>query len=379
MIENLYLRNFKPFPELDLDFSKLTILSGLNSSGKTSVIQALLLLRQSIIEKLSETAFIVGLSKMRLNGDEVEIGKAIDALYEGALSDVIEFTLKLSGKTLSVLAEYQQNKEYLRYKINKDKGIDDLMNLRKDTLFTNNFQHLTADRIVPKPFYDTNDIYVEKGKLGKRGEYTAHFLLVNSSGYNIENSDLLHPSQKSRNLKLQVEAWMNEFSPNHRFYIKPNFENNFVSIEYSKGNQGNRRLAPNVGFGLTYTLPVIVALLIAKRGDLLIIENPEAHLHPKGQTTIGKMAAFAANYGVQVILETHSDHVLNGARIAVRNGNISNKDVAVHFFYQKKGELVYYSDKETIPIDEDGRLEKMPEGFFDEFDKNLTELIIPKV
>ena len=76
--------------------------------------------------------------------------------------------------------------------------------------------------------------------------------------------------------------------------------------------------ATNVGFGLSYTLPVIVALL-APAGALCLIENPESHLHPKGQTKLAELAVRASRAGVQVFVETHSDHFMDGVRIAVRS------------------------------------------------------------
>ncbi|WP_180834594.1 AAA family ATPase, partial [Vibrio parahaemolyticus] len=65
-------------------------------------------------------------------------------------------------------------------------------------------------------------------------------------------------------------------------------------------------------------LPIVLALLVTKPGGLVIIENPEAHLHPKGQSYLGRLIQRTAEAGVQVIIETHSDHLLNGIRVAAR-------------------------------------------------------------
>ena len=77
------------------------------------------------------------------------------------------------------------------------------------------------------------------------------------------------------------------------------------------------RMRPtNMGFGVSYALPVITAGLLAPAGSLLVVENPEAHLHPAGQSRVGRFLAHLAASGVQVVAETHSDHVLNGVRLA---------------------------------------------------------------
>ena len=89
--------------------------------------------------------------------------------------------------------------------------------------------------------------------------------------------------------------------------------------------------ATNVGFGLSYILPVITAMLTPP-GTLCLVENPEAHLHPRGQTRIAELAVRAAMTGVQIIVETHSDHFLDGVRIAVRDGLIAPEQIAIHYF-----------------------------------------------
>lgn len=130
----------------------------------------------------------------------------------------------------------------------------------------------------------------------------------------------------------------------------------------------------NVGFGITYVLPLIIALVSAKKGDIIMIENPEAHIHPAGQRVLGELIARAGRGGVQAIIETHSDHILNGVRLAVKNRVLSKEETVLSFFYKdfKDG----YRHKCIRPeILQDGRLDRWPEGFFDEWDKALYELV----
>ena len=114
--------------------------------------------------------------------------------------------------------------------------------------------------------------------------------------------------------------------------------------------------------------------MLTPSGALCLIENPEAHLHPRGQTKMAELAARAAAAGVQVIAETHSDHFLDGIRIAVRDGLVTPEQVAIHYFSREGNAATAKSPK----VDKDGRLSEWPEGFFDQHEENLVKLLAPK-
>jgi predicted ATPase len=124
----------------------------------------------------------------------------------------------------------------------------------------------------------------------------------------------------------------------------------------------------------------VTALLSSQPGSLLLLENPEAHLHPQGQVKMGELMARAANAGVQIICETHSDHILNGIRLASKGvpetAKIDPANVALHFFQRSK-EVINKPSVEilTPELDEEGRLDFWPEGFFDEWGKSLDKLL----
>jgi predicted ATPase len=114
-------------------------------------------------------------------------------------------------------------------------------------------------------------------------------------------------------------------------------------------------------------------LLSAKAGDLVILENPEAHLHPRAQVRIADLCARATVSGVQVLLETHSDHILNGVRVSVHQHRLPAEKVAVHFFSrpQPEGSPVW----RELHMKAGGRLTERPDGFFDEIERQLSELL----
>ena len=119
-------------------------------------------------------------------------------------------------------------------------------------------------------------------------------------------------------------------------------------------------------------LPVVVAALSAEEDHLLVIETPEAHLHPAGQAHMGEFLAEVAAAGVQVILETHSDHVLNGIRRAVKRNALSPDAAALHFFRPRDEKDENAAQVLSPVLDRDGNIDSWPDGFFDQFDKDMN-------
>jgi predicted ATPase len=117
----------------------------------------------------------------------------------------------------------------------------------------------------------------------------------------------------------------------------------------------------------SYALPIIVAGLLTLPGDMLLVENPEAHLHPAGQSKLGRFLANVAGNGTQVVVETHSDHVLNGARLAIAQDNsLPASDMIVNYF-DHDGPI-------SININDRGELDHWPTGFFDQIEADLGGL-----
>jgi predicted ATPase len=370
MISSLYLRNFKCFQDQHFEFGSLTLLAGLNGMGKSSLLQAFLLLRQSMeLGLLKEKG-------LALNGDLVRLGTARDVLFEGAPDEKIEFEVSLiNGIKSRWRFGYMQEADVLA--LEDSQIVPEIFRL---SLFGQNFKYLQAERLGPRRFFEMSDYQVrQRQQLGTRGEYTAHFLSVFGDQISV-NKKLCHPNTNSEHLRDQVEAWLQEVSPGTRIHILAHKDMDLVNLEYSfitgKLLSANYR-ATNVGFGITYTLPVLVALLSSIPGSLILLENPEAHLHPGGQVKIGQLMALAADSGAQIIVETHSDHVLNGIRLASYNQEIDHQGVKLHFFERKKnnqGQVSIVSPS----MDENGRIDQWPEGFFDVWDKCLEALLEPK-
>ncbi|MGE4443310.1 MAG: DUF3696 domain-containing protein, partial [Desulfomicrobium sp.] len=123
------------------------------------------------------------------------------------------------------------------------------------------------------------------------------------------------------------------------------------------------------GFGLSQVFPIIVAALSTEKDGVLLIENPEVHLHPAGQALMGSFLAEVANSGIQVIIESHSDHVLNGIRRSVKAQQLPHEQVALHFFRPRVDDA---TQVESPKIDSIGNIDVWPDGFFDQFDKDMN-------
>jgi hypothetical protein len=115
----------------------------------------------------------------------------------------------------------------------------------------------------------------------------------------------------------------------------------------------------DVGIGVSQTLPVLVALHAAKPGQLVYVEQPETHLHPRAQFALAQVLASAANRGVRVVAETHSAHLLLGVQTLVAEGELAPGKVKLHWFQRPNGRTVVNS----ADLDEAGAFGDWPEDF----------------
>ncbi|ESY94887.1 DUF3696 domain-containing protein [Mesorhizobium sp. M0510] len=370
MLESVALVNFKAFDDLALPLEKLTVLSGLNGTGKSSILQALGLLRQSFDAGSLQTG------ELGLNGPLVEIGTGCDLLYQDFDKRVVQIGLGVKSGDgrhfLEWIADAPSEADVLVCKERPKNFADEPIGL-----FSRGFQFLRADRITPSVTFPKSQHAVGHERfLGARGEYTAYFLLKFGQDLMVAPSRRFAQQSDATSLLAQVNAWMQEFSPGVRIEPEEVPMTDFVRLAYTyRGRNaayGDALRPTNVGFGLTHVLPVVTACLAAEPGTLLIIENPEAQLHPRGQAALGRLIALTAASGAQLIVETHSDHILNGIRLTVKDGHLEAADTKLHFFTRSPGTATTY---ETPVFDSKGRLSFWPSGFFDQWERSLDQLL----
>ncbi|MBL8229403.1 MAG: DUF3696 domain-containing protein [Bryobacterales bacterium] len=369
MLESIELANFKAFREQTIPVSALTILSGLNGSGKSTLLQSLLVLAQSW-----ELGYLER-GKVALNGRHISLGTYGDVLFEGATDEsAIKIGLRWIGG------------EYERFTITgtyAEQRVCQLESSLSETAFgarCRNLRFLRAERIGPRVNHELSEMGVAYSGLGISGEFVAEFL-AREGARPIAVSGCQHAKAVSTSLRDNAEAWMSEFSPNLRLLADEQSDQDRVRLRYqyehSRGISNEYR-PTNVGFGVSYALPVVVTVLAAKPGDLLLIEAPEAHLHPKGQATMGELMARAAQCGVQMIVETHSDHVMNGIRVAVHQRLVDHSKVAFLYFEWDPKHEDGATTVQRLAVDSRGRIDHWPAGFFDETDKSLEVLLGPQ-
>ncbi len=369
MLKFIRIQRFKSLNDAQFPLASLNLFSGLNGMGKSSLIQTLLLLRQSFEKNTLPNRGLL------LKGEYVSVGTGQDILAENAEKETIEFTLTWEGRSPAHFVFAYESKSDMQPIDLMNSKVDD--SLFEDSLFTKQFQYLSADRISPQASYDVSDYYIrDLNSLGNHGEYTAHYI----AEYGLTQlpiNALKHPEAPSLSLLDNIDKWMSEISPGIRIHAELQPAMNVVSLNYAfqQGTEITADFKPqNVGFGLTFVLPVLTTILRAKPGDLVIIENPEAHLHPAGQSVVGRLCAIAAKNGVQLFIETHADHFLNGVRVAVREKVIQAQEVKV-FYLERSTTSVHEALVVNPEIDENGRINLWPKGFFDEGDRLLEKLL----
>ena len=340
MLERIALRNFKCFDEIDLACSPLTVLCGANGTGKSSIIQALLVLRQSA------SSGDLNRGKLVLGGELTDVGTGQDVLFEGAEENVVSFMLhhQVVPTPLDLTFRCYRGADRLSADDEFLGGLDDW------------------DRFPP---IGGGLVYVSADRVGP------NYLAARQNEV-LAPGDPRQVRQSGRRLLDVADRWLQEVTPGA--HLQPDSDG-IAGFSFDRpGEVTTKRFrAANVGFGLSYVLPVLTALL-APPGSLCLIENPEAHLHPRGQTGLAELAVRAALAGAQVIVETHSDHFVDGTRIAVRDGLIEPDATDFHYLDRTGGRTVVSSPR----VDADGRLSSWPRGFFDQHEKNLAKLLSPR-
>lgn len=436
MILSIRLHNFKIFNnETSFPLSKVNLLTGINGRGKSSLLQSLLLLSQTIEHDEFATDIFLNGSRVNLgtfkdlhNNEssrsadislqfqiEIESLNNVAINLEYILQENLHDDRTISIKKVKIECEsgigYGKDKSLVKLEWEKQgsgypqititepdgkrKSVkSQLSRLRRlipflppstgklpfdvNTTRFNKIHYISADRLGPQDFYSKSNV----GKfinVGKSGEYAANVLLK-------KKVDLVNPNLHIKEkqigetliqnidatLETQVGYWLSEIldTPNVKVMVEDT-RSDFVILLFKFGNQEVGYKPANVGFGYSYILPIIVSSLIAQKGEILIVENPEAHLHPKAQSHLTKFLAKVASCGVQVYVESHSEHILNALRVIAIDPNmpISNEDISVLYF-QNQSDAPFVS----IPINPDGGINVWPEGFFDQSDKDFKLL-----
>lgn len=362
-IEKILLKNFKCHNHFEMELRRLNILTGSNAAGKSSLVQSILLAFKSwenCEKKQVNTNKVFG----------VNLGIPISIVSEDLEEKDIEIGLFTDGiANRLVLGLPKDNEEIYFNIINYEEIVERKThdcNLDKLRLF-----FLNAERQGPRIVSVIQDIV--PFSVGNTGENTGYILSEMDKFQKLSGHFKLPKDLRIAAIdrfSANCEEWLNFVIPQTKLQYSVDIERNITTLKMQ--NQGEFHLPVATGFGITYVLPIIVQALAASviTNSILIIENPEAHLHPLSQSRLGKFLALVASNGVQIILETHSEHIVDGCRIQAARETMCS-DAQVLFFEKKENTSMC----NRIEIMDNGELEGWPEGFFDQKRQDLRELL----
>jgi predicted ATPase len=384
VIEHLFIDGFKSLRNISLAPAALNVLVGPNGSGKSSVLQTLLLLRQSADLQYGS------IDSLQLSGELYEAGMPLDAIHPAA------------NHTIEIRIKDNLFSEFSARFVNDRSDIvaENSRTLKAPSFFqlfsrTSGFAYLNAERIGPRV---TSGLPLSgeglDGKVGKHGQFTAAVLARafdnqeqvkdwdDQTASNFRNGlsaldgqaliEQLDASQGSLfRLSNIMLGWI---VPGAEFIATEHADTDSTVLAFTRDAHGTKTKtrATHVGFGLSYALPIIVAALSLSTDGLLLVENPEAHLHPYSQSRMGAFLALMASANRQIFAETHSDHVVNGIRLAVGYGLLGPENVRIYFFHNTLA--AEQSIVSEITVDARGGLTTWPPGCFDQIEQDLARL-----
>jgi predicted ATPase len=412
-ITRISVAGFKSIAEeQSIEVRPLTILAGANSSGKSSIMQPLLLLKQTL-----EASYDPG--ALRLDGPNVRFTSADQFLSHtgrGKHTDVFSVSIEtgdnnslttwfrkhpnkpievqrsvfygvfhgnrnkveldvdmtsaeirsqLTPVTLMIISAFYRDlpemkvgrERFFLTVILKPSGENDI-NRTWDTLSAKEFERYISEVIhIPGLRGNPERTYalaaVGKTFSGTFENYAASVI----AKWQAENDE--------ENLE-GVSQDLNELCLTSKVSAVP-LNDTQVELQVARLPQGGKNKAgdmvsiADVGFGVSQTLPVVVALREAKPGQLVYLEQPEIHLHPRAQTAMAKVLADAAARGVHVVAETHSALLILGIQTLVAEGKLAPELVKLHWFERRDG----VTKVRSADLDEAGSFGDWPEDFAD--------------
>lgn len=388
-----------------LEIRPLTILAGANSSGKSSVMQPVLLIKQTL-----EAPYDPG--SLLLNGANVQLTSADQLLSKQSESECAKaFSIEFdTGKRKVEVAFNQIPRKGLEVsKTTVSDGetefvISENMDFEKveaplqkiiDTRLPKGLYEQGKIKVVRNRSFLTLELFFEKeggnfrffhpgayliGRIaslihvpGLRGNPERNYKTTavgDAFPGTFENyvaSVINHWQMNSDERLTQLGVDLERLGLTWKIEANPRDETQ-VELKVgrlprgSKGGADDLVSIADVGFGVSQTLPVLVALLAAKAGQIVYIEQPEIHLHPRAQRALATSFADAAKRGVIVILETHSALLIKGIQTLVAKDELPQELVKLHWFQRDASGMTNIS---SANLDETGAFGDWPEDFDD--------------
>lgn len=391
MIKEIELKRLKSFKDSGkLCFSSINLLTGKNGRGKSTVLQSLLLLAQSFdAEK--------GIDRLVLNGQFVRLGTFDDVIRRGSGIQIFSIAYKTDDDVdNAIICEFEKDKDDLRSAAFHEltiNGNSKMETVSSEILTTENGEWITAEDRAPlllesgqRTVGTTSDvmgfrqliniIFISADREGGKDSVKTNRPWNRQMGVGIHGEYVMNMLEVSTQEERDaINKWLSIVLDGGYVRTEANPDNEEIAMYIDPAGSDKGFKPSNVGFGYSYILSILTAMLMARKGAKMIVENPEAHLHPAAQARLVKvMVEIAKEKDMQVFIESHSDHVLHGLQLAVMGGSISHNELSVLFFdfdnIEPNLTVVY-----QLEVTSNGHIRKPPYGFFDQAEQDLSILI----
>ena len=397
MISRLHIKNYKCLKNEDMEFRPLTVLTGTNSSGKSSVLQAVLLLarncnpknRDRMYDLISEYQELFCDASLTLEGTKYRYITDSDSNSDADIlrwEDSLYFlTANRIGpeKIAKMSKEYKvgENGEFLfgtfarigysewEYMVEEDaqKWELDTKSILRPYIFLNT-KNKELDMQLISSFTNIEGICKFLKKINSSGTPLLEICLRELDEKGIEKKDSIFSIHSLINL------WLSHITE-VKLYLDSKYQDaSSAKIYFTR--DGTDIISPfNLGSGMSYLAKVLILCFLAKPGDVVMIENPEIHLHPRAQSRLGEFFAFMAGKGIQLVIETHCEHLLSSLRYQVYKDRLRSDDVILYYKADDKTPFEQLRiSKNGRYMNREGKQCGFPKGFFDVSVDQLLEI-----
>lgn len=411
MITKITLENFKIFTKARFDTKQITIFIGPNGSGKSTVVNALMLMQQL---KHNQT--------LQLSGENIKIDTVDDILNipNKPMAIGLEGLEKIERKTVSKQLKRVRKMEEVNFSIQAEFLGINLMNLKsyiysekfylesefknRNRISTEQVVELENGRLLVQPNLDIYTPFIVIGSSGivnenvtrQRTEYlnyisrapervidSLEFIPANRGfslpGYPIDDRAIDHfqitkqaydyekdmattIAYRRDDLEGRISEWMGEITG---IRIKAPLSTGRlvqISAKQAKNRKSKDIKIAYEGFGSNQLLFILIPLAQTKDNSILVIEEPELHLHPKAQAALTRrLLKECGEHSKQLILTTHSEHIIASILTEIADGTLTPDSVAI-YYTSRRGQT---ASKKLLSIDNQGRVKGGLPGFFE--------------
>ena len=359
ILRQLQIENFKCFQKQQtFDFGKITLLTGANSSGKSSVIHA-------VLGTLQSGEYPATYSP---NGSYVNMGDFKEVVYNHNedLTIKISFEYEKSGTIRTINTEWKQDEVSKLFINNEFKFAKISLNESDETLKTSvqsDFQDYSLGVNYIGAFrLDPQRTYLEKNRKEER---------IKKDGEGYLEQIIAWETQKSPRFE-QLISEMKELSLLENIRSK-RLGGGIYEFKIQTNVSGQFSSLSDVGYGISQFLPIMVADLQLPDNSQLFLSQPEIHLHPSVQSSFGDYLVRQINKSdKRYVVETHSEYLLNKLRLAIVKGELKQEDISVYYLENNGVDTSVHK----IQFEKNGQINGAPSSFFETYMADSMEIVL---